>query len=244
MSDDQRITCVALDDEPLALQLISTYAGRLSQLSPKGFFNNPDDARSCLESGNIDLLFLDIQMPDINGLQFLKQLKKPPMVIFTTAFAEFAVEGFNLDAVDYLLKPFDFQRFEKAVNKALEYSRFLGSQGLNIQENQHKVPANFLFVKVEYSVQQISFDDILYIEGFDDYIKIHTGGKPILTLLSLKSVLEMLPPDRFVRVHRSYIVALDKIERIRAQKILTAGKELPIGDTYKEKLKMKFSSTR
>ena len=238
------ISCIIIDDEPLARKGLKEYIADVDFLNLIGEFDNPLKATQPISSGEVQLLFLDIQMPDINGLQFLKQLKKPPMVIFTTAFAEFAVEGFNLDAVDYLLKPFDFQRFEKAVNKALEYSRFLGSQGLNIQENQHKVPANFLFVKVEYSVQQISFDDILYIEGFDDYIKIHTGGKPILTLLSLKSVLEMLPPDRFLRVHRSYIVALDKIERIRAQKILTAGKELPIGDTYKEKLKMKFSSTR
>ena len=122
------MTCLALDDEPLALQLLETYASRLPALAPQGFFNNPDEARDRLAMGDIDLLFLDIQMPDITGLQFLKQLERPPLVVFTTAYAQFAVDGFDLDAVDYLLKPFDLQRFEKAVSKALEYLKFLDAQ--------------------------------------------------------------------------------------------------------------------
>ncbi|GAB4492062.1 MAG: LytTR family DNA-binding domain-containing protein [Saprospiraceae bacterium] len=233
------MTCLALDDEPLALQLLKSYVRRLPALDAQGFFNNPDEARSRLAQGDIELLFLDIQMPDITGLQFLKNLPDPPMVIFTTAFAEYAVEGFNLDAVDYLLKPFDFQRFEKAATKALEYRDFLLaasnaklSRGFGAQQTP-----NSLFVKVEYSVVQIPFDDIRYIEGFDDYIKIHTSGKTILTLLSLKNVLEMLPPARFLRVHRSFIVATDKIERVRARKILVGEREIPVGETYLAALK-------
>ncbi|MCC6282683.1 MAG: response regulator transcription factor [Saprospiraceae bacterium] len=218
------MTCLALDDEPLALQLLASYTKRLPALTPQGFFNNPDEAHKRLSAGDIDLLFLDIQMPDISGLQFLKKLTNPPIVIFTTAYAEFAVEGFNLNAVDYLLKPFDFDRFAKAVNKAFDYRQFL-----NHQKNES---ATSLFVKVEYSIVQIPLDDIIFIEGFDDYIKIHTVGKPILTLLSLKNVLKVLPAQRFLRVHRSFIVAIDKIIYVRAQKIGVESRDIPVGATY------------
>jgi DNA-binding LytR/AlgR family response regulator len=226
------LTCLALDDEPLALQLLESYIRRSPALYAQGFFNNPDEARSRLTPGDIELLFLDIQMPDITGLQFLKSLPNPPMVIFTTAFAEYAVEGFNLDAVDYLLKPFNFQRFEKSVTKAVEYRNFLKSQSPIINQ-----PITSLFVKVEYSVVQIPFNDILYIEGFDDYIKIHTAGKTILTLLSMRNVLEMLSPARFLRVHRSFIVATDKIEQLRARKIIVGERAIPVGETYLPALK-------
>lgn len=238
------MTCIALDDEPLALQLLESYAARLPAVQPKGFFNNPDEARSMLQREHIDLLFLDIQMPDINGLQFLRQIEHPPMVIFTTAFAEYAIEGFNLDAVDYLLKPYDFQRFEKAISKAIEYKHFLETiSGKSLLPANTNSP-DCLFVRVGYSVTRIALDDIRYIEGFDDYIKIHVNGRPILTLLSLKRAMEMLPPGQFLRIHRSFIVALDKIERIRAQKVSIGGRELPIGDTFKEKLKLAFSGSR
>jgi DNA-binding LytR/AlgR family response regulator len=222
------MTCIALDDEPLALQLLASYTKRFPALTPQGFFNNPDDAQKRLSVGDIDLLFLDIQMPDISGLQFLKKLTHPPIVIFTTAYAEFAVDGFNLNAVDYLLKPFDFDRFAKAVNKACDYRQFLNQQ-------KNEGPAS-LFVNVEYSIVQIPFDDIIFIEGFGDYIKIHTAGKPILTLLSLKNVLKMLPKQRFLRVHRSFIVAIDKIKYFRAQKIGIESRDIPVGATYSRSL--------
>lgn len=236
------MNCLALDDEPLALQLLNTYINRLPVLLPQGFFSNPDKALNRLLQGDIDLLFLDIQMPDINGFQFLRKLEHPPLVIFTTAFSEFAVEGFNLDAIDYLLKPFDYQRFEKAIWKAVDYRKFLDSLD-NKQEGQLPNAAlNSLFVKVEYSVVQIPFNNILYIEAFDDYIKIHTGAKPVLTLMSLKNALEALPANRFCRVHRSFIVALDKIERLKAQKINIAGRDIPVGATFKQKLKQALST--
>lgn len=233
------MTCLALDDEPLALQLLHTYASRLPALSPQGFFNNPDEARRRLAAGDIDLLFLDIQMPDITGLQFLKQLERPPMVIFTTAYAEFAVEGFNLEAVDYLLKPFDFHRFAKAVSKAAEYRQFLDAQPGAVSKK-----SSALFVRVEYGIVQIPLDDIRYIEAFDDYIKIHRvgSGRPVMTLLSLKNVLTMLPPDRFVRAHRSFVVAVDKIERLRARKIKIGEQEIPVGETWLAQLRSAIGS--
>jgi DNA-binding LytR/AlgR family response regulator len=221
------LRCLALDDEPLALQLIEKYAVHLPMLAPKGFFNNPDQALARLEVGDIDLLFLDIQMPDITGLQFFKQLKKPPMVIFTTAYPQFAVDGFNLDAIDYLLKPFDFQRFEKAVTKAVEYQKF--NDQLALLEHSSRIS---IFVKAGYSVVQIQVDDI------------HYNGKPILSLLPLKNILQLLPPERFMRIHRSFIVAVDKIERIRAQKITIHGREIPVGNTFKMQLKERFTRDR
>jgi DNA-binding LytR/AlgR family response regulator len=236
------MTCLALDDEPLALQLLEAYVSRLPVLAPQGFFNNPDHAQARLAQGDVELLFLDIQMPDVTGLQFLRQLEQPPMVIFTTAFAEYAVEGFNLDAVDYLLKPFDFQRFEKAVTKAVDYRSFLQTTQQGREQPLASVVPTSLFVKVEYSVVQIPFDDILYVEGFDDYVRIHVAsGRPVLTLMRLKNLLELLPPERFARVHRSYIVALPKIEKLRAQKITLAGQEIPVGDTYVATLKGRLS---
>jgi DNA-binding LytR/AlgR family response regulator len=230
------MTCLALDDEPLPLQLLESYISLLPALQPCGFYNNPDEAKARLMTGDVDLLFLDIQMPDITGLQFLKQLEQPPMVVFTTAFSDFAVEGFNLDAVDYLLKPFDFQRFEKAVKKALEYKSFKDQQSGGVQPQV----ATCLFVKVEYSVIQIPFGDIQHIEAFDDYIKIFAGGKSILSLMALKNVQTQLPADQFIRIHRSYIVAVSKVEKIRAQKITISGVELPIGESYKNVVKAMF----
>jgi two-component system, LytTR family, response regulator len=222
--------CIALDDEPLALQLLETYVAQLPQLTAEGFFSHPGRARQRLEVGDIDLLLLDIEMPDINGLNFLQTLSKPPMVIFTTAYANYAIEGFNLDAIDYLLKPFDFQRFEKAIHKALEYYQF-----------KHKHPnenaIGSLFVKAEYKIVQVAFDDILFIEGFGDYIRIHTTNKSIMTLMRLKNVLPMLPADRFIQVHRSYVVDLKRIEHIRAQKITIGKHELPVGDKFAAILK-------
>jgi DNA-binding LytR/AlgR family response regulator len=224
------MTCIALDDEPLALELLKTYIGQLPELSPQGFFTNPDAAKAVLESGNIDLLFLDIQMPDITGLEFFRTLKKPPMVIFTTAYAEFAVEGFTLDAVDYLLKPIDFERFKKSVTKALEYAAFLNSKKIDPTP-----PVNSLFVKSEYSIVQIPFDELICLEAFDDYVKIyHTrSSKPLLTLDRLKNLYEKLPQDRFIQVHRSFVIATAKMTGFRRSVVtMQGGKEIPVGEKY------------
>jgi DNA-binding LytR/AlgR family response regulator len=217
--------CIAIDDEPLALQLIAEYASRIPFLSLDKTFTNPDEARLWLQQNPVDLLFLDIQMPDINGLQLYATLPNKPPVIFTTAYSEYAVDGFNVDAVDYLLKPFEFDRFLKAVYKAREYGEFLSNQELQTAS---------IFIKVDYQLMKLNLKDIELIEGLDDYIRIHMRPKPILTLMTLKGLQEKLPPQEFVRIHRSYIVPVSKIERFGKSKVKVAGKEIPVGSSYSE----------
>ncbi|MDE3236357.1 MAG: response regulator transcription factor [Bacteroidota bacterium] len=217
------ITCIAVDDEPLALQLIHQYCEKIPFLQLEKVFTNPDEAGAYLQQQQVDLLFLDIQMPDINGVQFYKSLSKQPLVIFTTAFKDYAVDGFNVDAVDYLLKPFEYNRFLKAVYKAKEYLEFLASQDLQL---------NSIYVKVNYEMMKINLKDIDLIEALDDYIKIHIKPMPVLTLMTLKTMQEKLPSKEFARVHRSYIVPLSKVEKFSKNKLLVAGKEIPIGSSY------------
>jgi DNA-binding LytR/AlgR family response regulator len=219
------ITSIAIDDEPLALKLISQHCEKIEFLQLKKVFTNPDEANEYLKSNKIDLLFLDIQMPDINGMQFYKNLTNPPQVIFTTAFRDFAVDGFNVDALDYLLKPFEFDRFLKAINKAKEQMEYLAIQEVN---------SNSLFVKVNYEMKKINLKDIDLIEALDDYIKIFIKPVPILTLMTLKSVLDKLPQHEFIRVHRSYIIPISKIEKFNKNRIFVAGKEIPIGSSYSD----------
>jgi DNA-binding LytR/AlgR family response regulator len=217
------IHCIAIDDEPLALQLINEYCGKISFLQLDKVFTNTDEARVWLLQNKVDLLFLDIQMPDVNGLQFYKSLVEKPPVIFTTAYKDFAVEGFNVDAVDYLLKPFEYDRFLKGVYKAKEYIEFLSSQELQL---------NSIFLKVNYEIMKINLKEIELIEALDDYIKMYIKPNPVLTLMTLKSIQEKLPQKDFVRVHRSFIVPLNKIEKFSKTKLVVAGKEIPIGSSY------------
>ncbi len=217
------ITAIAVDDEPLALKLISQHCEKVEFLQLKKVFTNPDEADAYLKENRVDLIFLDIQMPDINGMQFYRNLTNPPQVIFTTAFRDYAVDGFNVDAVDYLLKPFEFDRFLKAINKAKELLEFLSIQEVN---------SNSLFVKVNYEMKKINLKDIDLIEALDDYIKIYIKPIPVLTLMTLKSVSEKLPQQEFIRVHRSYIIPISKIEKFNKTKIFVAGKEIPIGSSY------------
>ena len=219
------IRCIAIDDEPLALQLIAEYASKIPFLNLQQTFTDTDEARNWLQHNDTDLLFLDIQMPDINGVQLYKILTKKPLVIFTTAYSEYAVEGFNVDAVDYLLKPFEFDRFLKAAYKANEYLDFLSSQEMQLAS---------IFVKVDYQLMKINLKDIDLIEGLDDYIRIHTKPKSVLTLMTLKSLQEKLHPKEFLRVHRSYIVPINKIESFGKNKIKVSGKDIPIGSSYTE----------
>lgn len=217
------IHCIAIDDEPLALQLIQEYCAKISFLKLEKTFTNTDEAIVYMQENKTDLLFLDIQMPDITGIQFYKNLSDKPPVIFTTAYKDFAVEGFNVDAVDYLLKPFEYDRFLKACYKAKEYIEFLSSQ---------EVQLNSLFIKVNYEIMKINLKDIDLIEALDDYIKIYIKPNPVLTLMTLKSIQEKLPPRDFVRVHRSFIIPLAKIEKFSKSKVWIAGKEIPIGSSY------------
>ena len=218
-----RLTCVALDDEPLALQIIAQYCGSIDFINLQKVFTNPDEAKIYIEQNQVDVLFLDIQMPDINGIQFYKSLSKKPVVIFTTAFKDYAAEGFNIDAVDYLLKPYSNERFLKAIQKTKEYIEFLSAQDLQY---------NSIFVKCNNEMVKINLKNIEYIEALDDYIKIYIKAYPVLTLMTLKGVMEKLPAQLFARVHRSYIVPLDRIEKFSRNKIQIAGKEIPIGSSY------------
>jgi DNA-binding LytR/AlgR family response regulator len=184
-------------------------------------------AAEVLRSTPVDLIFIDINMPDINGIDLVRSLAEKPMVIFTTAYKKFAFEGFELDAVDYLLKPFSFDRFSKAAQKA---------EGIYKQKKmaEKQEESGFLFIRSEYRVIKISMDDILYIEGLEDYIKIHLiNTRPVLTLMTLKAVLEKLPEGKFRRIHRSYIVATNKVKSIQGKKVvLSSGTELPVSDSY------------
>ncbi|SHM92084.1 LytR/AlgR family response regulator transcription factor [Mucilaginibacter sp. OK098] len=225
------IRCIAIDDEFLALEVIENYAGRLPFLHLAGTFTNAIEALSILADENIDLLFLDIEMPDINGLAFLKVLKKPPLVIFTTAFSQFALDGFEADAVDYLIKPIPFERFLKAVQKA--------QQRLKVPETSSY--QDHLFIKSDYKTIRVALSDILYIEGMKDYVCIHTISQSVNTLLSITALLERLPALNFVRVHRSFVIALDKIGSIERSAILIGESKIPIGDQYREELMRRIS---
>lgn len=219
--------CIAVDDEPLALELMETYIAQVPGLELLTTFTDAISAWGFLKKNQVDLVFLDIQMPDINGIQLAKLLdRKNPMVIFTTAYSKYAVEGFNVEAVDYLLKPFDFRRFMEAVNKAKE-QKALKQTTPAVEDDQA------IYVKSDYQNIRIATRDIQYIEGFDDYIRIHVDtGKSIYTLMSLKSMLEKLPSTDFLRVHRSYIVPVKRIKRIHNQQVQLGDKEIPIGKSY------------
>jgi DNA-binding LytR/AlgR family response regulator len=217
------ITAIALDDEPLALQIITQYCNKINGIKLVKTFTNPIETYDFLKNEKVDLLFLDIQMPDINGLSFYNNLTVKPKVIFTTAFKDYAVDGFNVNAIDYLLKPFEFERFLTAVTKATKQNenQTTPSDGLN-----------YINVKVNYEIQKINLAEIDLIESLDDYIKIHIKPYPILTLMTLKNMLEKLPESEFIRIHRSYIIPFNKVEKFNKQKVVVAGKEIPIGGSY------------
>jgi len=226
------VRTIVIDDEPLALQLVEGYVEKTPGLELAGKFDNPLDAMDFLSSQKIDLIFLDIQMPDLNGIEFARTLEKGRKIIFTTAYANYAVEGFRLDAVDYLLKPFSYEEFLKAVNKAKKLINLEDAALSNIESNNE-----FLFLKSEYKIKRINFNDILYIEGLKDYIKvfIQNDPKPVLSLTSLKLLESKLPETRFMRVHRSFIVNLQKINTIERSRIIFGKAYIPVSDQYKDK---------
>ena len=221
-----QITCIAIDDEPLALDLIKEYAGNFPELKMVQTFDDAISGAEFLRNNDVDLLFIDINMPDVTGIELVRSLEKKPLTIFTTAYKNFAFEGFELEAIDYLLKPIDFERFKKAVNRAIEFFQY--RQGTK-QEAQQS-----LFVRSEYRMIKIDLSEIEYIEGLEDYIRIHLSDKkPVLTLMTLKTVLEKLPAGKFKRIHRSYIIPVDKVQSILNRKVqLASGTELPISNNY------------
>jgi two-component system, LytTR family, response regulator LytT len=226
------IKTIAIDDEPLALQLLTGYITRTPFLELVGEFDNPFGALEFLNKSPVDLMFLDIQMPDLTGTEFVKVLKDGPKLVFVTAYERYALEGFKLDAVDYILKPYSYEEFLQAATKALRVLSLEGQGRMEMDFN-----ADFLFLKSEYKVRRIRFDDILYVEGLKDYIKVFVAGetRPILSIGSLKTLEARLPESRFMRVHRSFIVNLEKIGTIERSRIIFGKEYIPVGDQYKEK---------
>lgn len=230
-----KIKCLAIDDEPLALKQLVAYVQKLPYLEMVGQCSSAFEAFELLEHQHVDLMFVDINMPDLNGLEFVKSLTQKPLLIFTTAYSEYALEGFKVDALDYLLKPFSFTEFSKAAGKAHAQFELMQHSG----DSSEKLESNdeFLFIKSEYKLLRVNFNDIRFIEGMKEYVRIHiTGQKPIMTLLSMKSLEAKLPQDKFMRVHRSYIVNLSKITTIERFTIVFEDKHrIPVSDNYKEK---------
>lgn len=220
------MTCIIIDDEPLAVDLLESYASKIEDLEVIGTFNNALDALKVLREQPVDVLFLDIQMPEITGIEFKKIISKDIKVIFTTAYSEYALESYDLDAVDYLLKPITFQRFLKAVEKL--NTKTVTTASTEAEKN------DYLFVKTEYRHQKISFSDILYLKGLSDYVAIQTKDSKVLTLQNMKDFEKSLPKNKFIRVHKSYIVALEQIEFIERNRIVIEGEYIPIGATYKD----------
>jgi DNA-binding LytR/AlgR family response regulator len=241
-----KIKCLIVDDEPLALDVLETYIERLDNLELVGRCKNAIEAYNKLQNEKIDLLFLDIQMPKLTGIELVKNVHKPPKIIFTTAYREYALEGYELDALDYLLKPISFERFLRAVNKMLQInpkeSTVSGitlatapsSGGINPQEP-------FIYLKSDKRMVKIPLKDILYIESLKDYIRVRTTAKEVVSYQKISYLEEKLPEDQFLRIHRSFIVATNKIEAFSATHVEIGGHEIPIGRNYKNETLRKLS---
>ena len=226
-----KIKCLAIDDEPLALKQISSYIDKIPFFETVGLCQSAFEAMEHLEKNEIDLMFVDINMPDLNGMDFVKSLTVKPQIIFTTAYSEYAIDGFKVDAIDYILKPISYDTFLKSANKAKTWFEINQKQPETIQATK-----DCLFVKSEYKLIRIMLADIKYIESANEYIQIHlVNDQPVTTLIRLKSMEEQLPKDKFMRVHRSFIVNLDRVTEIERNRIIFDHKVyIPIGDQYKE----------
>ena len=239
------IRCLAIDDEPLALQQIVAYIGKVPFLELAAQCQSALEARQFLEQDTVDAIFCDINMPDLNGMDFIKSLTVPPLVVFTTAYSEYAVEGFRVNAVDYLLKPFGLQDFQRAANRLKErltpsplspHSSDISPQTSSLTPQASSLKDDTIFLKTEYRIVKVSISDIRYVEAMSEYLKVYLEGdaKPIVTLLSMKKMEERLP-DNFMRIHRSYIVNLNMIQEVNKNRvIMDADTYLPIGDMYKD----------
>ncbi len=233
------LNCVLIDDEPLALKKLSTYVEKTSGLKLIGAFENPIDALEMLEHSNVDVLFVDIQMPDINGVELVKSLSKVPQIIFTTAHREFAADAFRLNATDYLLKPYSYALFLEAISK------LTGRIESPSKEDELSIQHDFMFVRSDYKTVRINFNEILFVEGMREYVRIHlTDKKKIMTLMSISKLAEFLPSNAFLRVHRSYIVNLKQVKQVERNRIIFDQQQIiPIGEAFQEEFD-RFLKTR
>ena len=224
------LRCIAIDDEPLALELLEDNISQVPYLDLVKGFNSPMQAMQFMQNNDIDLVFIDIQMPGLTGLQFIQSLPQKPMYILVTAYEKFALEGYNLNVVDYLLKPVAMDRFIKACNKAMDLHR------LKQQTGPAREELKYIFVNADYKLVKVEFSEIVFIEALKDYLKIHlkTAKNPLITRMSMKSIEEELPSSQFIRIHKSYIISKDAITAVKKTSVFMDSMELPVGDMYKE----------
>ncbi|WP_109831951.1 LytR/AlgR family response regulator transcription factor [Reichenbachiella versicolor] len=235
------INCLIIDDEKLARDYLKNYVDKVPQLHLLDSFNSPLKAMDLIKSGKVDLVFLDIQMPGLTGVEFVKSLKAVPEIIFTTAYQEYALEGFNLNVVDYLLKPFSFERFFQAVNKVIDKFENQKEQPLLPIESQASIQQTYLTVKADRRLYKINFDDLIYVEGQKAYVTFHTNAKKkVMALLSLKELEESLPSDQFIRIHKSYIVSIQDITGLEGNMLEVGELRLPVGSSYRSEVMNMF----
>ena len=229
------IQTIAVDDELPALQLLENFCDRAEFIHLQKSFNKPGEALQYIAGHPVDLLFLDINMPSLSGIELYKKISRKTMVIFTTAYSQYAVEGFELNAIDYLMKPFSFDRFMQAVSKAKEWH--------NYESGKKSEEENSILVRADYSIIKIYFADIIYLEGLGDYIKIHLQNqRPVITRITMKNIAAILPKKQFIRIHRSYIVSLFHVTRISYKSVVVNGTKLPVSSSYEEELTANFTN--
>lgn len=228
------LRCIAVDDEPLALELLEDNISKVSYLQLIASFNNPLEALKILQEQPIDLIFIDIQMPGVTGLQFIQSISQKPMFILVTAYEKYALDGFALNVVDYLVKPVSLDRFIQACGKAWELYQLRQNQ----RENDKSEPQNYMFFNIDYSLVKVVFSDVMWIEGLKDYLKIHlkSSSKALIVRMSMKSIEEQLPEFDFFRIHKSYIISKEYVTSIRKNSVFIGNLELPVGDIYKDSL--------
>jgi DNA-binding LytR/AlgR family response regulator len=234
LKSDTVIDCLIVDDEPIAREGIMEYIRQIDYLNPVGQCKSATEAASLLQKNKVDLIFIDIQMPKLSGIEFVKALADPPLIIFTTAYSEYALEGFELDVVDYLLKPISFQRFLKAVDKAQNY--------LHARNKDVSITPDFFFIKCNGKIEKIIMDDVIYIEAMSNYVIIHTRQKKYITYLTFSGIEEQLPSHLFVRIHKSYLVAVSAIQTIDGNEIITNSMRLPLSKNYRNDVMARIES--
>jgi len=234
----KEVRCLVIEDEPLSQDILSKYIAGISGLELAGVFGDAIVASGFLRKAPVDLIFLDINLPVISGLSFLRSVSRPPLVIFTTAYPEYAVEGFDADAVDYLVKPFSFERFLKAVNKAIDRLKN-SAPGTALPAEQEHESAGSLILRADKKIHRVNYSDILYFEASGDYVKVHTPAHMLLVHTTIKSLEEQLPPRMFIRVHKSFIVPVNRINYLEGTRLNIMGATIPIGLVYREEV-MKF----